>query len=127
MPEYSCRVTLRTANWEVSFENVARIDFTWFSYCQNTTAHGSGWPRFARGNIGSALGRGLCGKGVLRGHGGSGPDRGVSRGEVAGGGAGLHRTWVQGTRQAGDVRDGGRQVVCSGLMGNIGYSLAVGW
>ena len=36
MPEYSCRVTLRTANWEVSFENVARIDFTWFSYCQNT-------------------------------------------------------------------------------------------
>ena len=38
MPEYSCRVTLRTANWEVSFENVARIDFTWFSYCQNTSA-----------------------------------------------------------------------------------------
>ena len=37
MPEYSCRVTLRTANWEVSFENVARIDFTWFSYCQNTS------------------------------------------------------------------------------------------
>ena len=36
VPEYSCRVTLRTANWEVSFENVARIDFTWFSYCQNT-------------------------------------------------------------------------------------------
>ena len=38
MPEYSCRVTLRTANWEVSFENVARIDFTWFSYCQNTSS-----------------------------------------------------------------------------------------
>ena len=37
VPEYSCRVTLRTANWEVSFENVARIDFTWFSYCQNTS------------------------------------------------------------------------------------------
>ena len=35
VPKYSCRVTLRTANWEVSFENVARIDFTWFSYCQN--------------------------------------------------------------------------------------------
>ena len=31
VPEYSCRVTLRTANGEVSFENVARIDFTWFS------------------------------------------------------------------------------------------------
>ena len=37
MPEYSCRVTLRTANWEVSFESVARIDFTWFGYCQNTS------------------------------------------------------------------------------------------
>ena len=36
MPEYSCRVTLRTASWEVSFENVARISFTWFSHCQNT-------------------------------------------------------------------------------------------
>ena len=38
MPEYSCRVTLRTANWEVSFENVARTDFTWLSYCQNEIA-----------------------------------------------------------------------------------------
>ena len=37
MPECSCRVTLRTANWEVSFENVAMIDFTSFSHCQNTT------------------------------------------------------------------------------------------
>ena len=51
MPEYSCRVTLRTANPEVSFENVARIDFTWFSYCQNTSARlqsGGLWGRPGR-------------------------------------------------------------------------------
>ena len=36
MPEYSFLVTLRTANWEVSFGEKARIDFSGFSYCQNT-------------------------------------------------------------------------------------------
>ena len=49
MPEYSCRVTLRTANWEVSFENVAEIDFTWFSYCQNTSEQPSLAPYLGPG------------------------------------------------------------------------------
>ena len=43
------------------------------------------------------------------------------------GAAGLHRAWAPGTRQAGNVRDGDRQVVCSGLMGNTRHSLAVAW
>ena len=64
-------------------------------------AHGSGWPRFARANISSTLGKGLCGKGVFGGHGGSGPERGASKGEVAGGGAhggGSRAPQGQGTR-----------------------------
>ena len=72
-------------------------------------AHGSGWPRFARANVSSTLGRGLGGKGVsegpwrigcLREAQAGGMQQGA--GHVAGA-AGHHRARAPGTGDAGSV------------------------